>query len=189
MTSEIRRLIEEKETEESLRMEFEATLLERVSRYIEVKPHGISPNQHFAPVSGECAKLYRDGHFYGCIALTQAVAEALVRFLCERNSWNPAKRFEENVNNLRTRANHPPQLADQLLEIWQRRDDYHHLNPSIGKDQQQLQTLAKQKAGLLASVEREVFGFTVNEGKLVPRYPKYWDIEGDHARVFLRLEP
>ena len=189
MNSQIRRLIEEKETEESLRMEFEVTILERVRRYIEVKPHGISPNQHFAPVSEECAKLYRDGHFYGCIGLTQAVAEALVRFLCQRNSWQPAKQFEENVKNLRKRIDHPPQLADQLLEIWQHRDDYHHLNPSIEDDRQQLQALAKQKAGLLASVEGEVFAFTVNEGKLAPRYPKYWDIEGDHATVFLRLEP
>ncbi len=189
MNPKIRRLIEEKETEEGLRMEFEATLLERVSRYIEVKPHWISPNQHFAPVSGECAKLYRDGHFYACIALTQAVAEALVRFLCERNSWKPAKQFEENVKKLRARANHPLQLAKELLEIWERRDDYHHLNPSIGTDQQQLQALAKQKAMLLASVLGEVFGCTVNEGKLVPRYPKYWDIEGDHATVFLMLEP
>jgi hypothetical protein len=170
-------------------MEFEATLRERVRRSIEVRPHGISPNQHFAPVSGECAKLYRDAHFYGCIALTQAVAEALVRFLCERNSWKPAKQFEENVDKLCARAKIPPQLADQLLEIWQRRDDYHHLKPSIENDQQQLQALAKQKAGLLASVEGEVFAYTVNEGKLVPKYPKYWDIEGDHATVFLRLEP
>ena len=85
-------------------------------------------------------------------------------------------------------TNHSPELWIQLLEIWQDRDDYHHLNPSIAKSQQQLQALAKQKAQLLALVEREVFAFTVNEGKLVPRYPKYWDIEGDQATVFLRLE-
>ena len=188
MNSEIRALIEKKETEESLRMEFESTLSDRVSRYIQVKPHGISPNQHFASISGECAELYRDGHFYGCIALTQAVAEALVRFLCEQNSWKPGKQFEENVKNLCTRTKHPPQLADQLLKIWQRRDDYHHLNPSIEKDRSQLQILAEQKARLLASVEGEVFGFTVKQGTLIPNYPKYWDINGDHSTVFLRLD-
>ena len=189
MESENRRLIEEKEIEESLRAECEATLLERVSRYLEVKPHKISPDQHFAPVSGECAKLYRDGHFYGCIALTQAVAEALVRFMCQRNSWKPVKRFEENVKKLGARTDHPAQIADQLLKIWQGRDDYHHLNPSIQKDHRLLCALASEKARLLAEVEREVFRFTTNEGKFVPKYPRYWDIKGDLANVFLRFEP
>ena len=55
LKSEYRRLIEEKEIQESLRAAFEATLLERVSRYLEVRPHKISPDQHFALVSGECA--------------------------------------------------------------------------------------------------------------------------------------
>lgn len=189
LESKIRRLIEEKEIEESLRAEFEATLLNRVSRYLEVKPHEISPDQHFAPVSGECAKLYRDGHFYGCIALTQAVAEALVRFMCQKNSWRPVKRFEENVKKLGARTDHPAQIADKLLTIWQGRDDYHHLNPSIQKDHLLLQELASEKARLLAEVEREVFRFTIDEGRLVPTYPKYWDVKGDVANVFLRITP
>lgn len=65
-------------TEESLQGELYATVVDRVRRYLDVKPHEISPDQHLAAVSGECAKLYYEGHFYGCIALTQAVAEAVV---------------------------------------------------------------------------------------------------------------
>ncbi len=178
-----------KEIEETLRAEFEYTLSERVSRYLDVKPHEISPNQHFASVSEECAKLYRDGHFYGCIALTQAVAEAIVRFLCDRNGRRSAKRFEENVKRLSVRNVVVSELVESLLKIWEDRDDYHHLNPSIETDRRKLAALANEKARLLVKVEREVFHFEVKEGKLIPRYPKYWDINGDQAQVFLRLEP
>ena len=187
--NKVRMLILEEELREDLKADFDATLSERVKRYINVKPHEISPDQHFAVVSGECAKLYRDGHFYGCIALTQAVAEALVRFLCERNRWRPVNRFERNVEKLRIRTNIPAEMLDSLLKIWENRDDYHHLNRNIETDRHVLNNLAQEKARLLTEVEGEVFHYTISNGKLAPKYPKYWDITGDQVQVFLRLEP
>ena len=62
-------------TEDGIKQEFEQTLSSRVDRYLKIKPHGIIPLTEFAPVSAECALLFRDGHFYGSIALAQAVAE------------------------------------------------------------------------------------------------------------------
>ena len=183
------RLIEEKLTEESIRQEFGATVPDRVHRYLAVKPHEISPNQHFAAVSDECARLYRDGHFYGCIALTQAVAEAISRFLCQRNGWKPAKQYEENVGKLRTRGFISVSAANALLKMWEDRDDYHHLNPSVETDRAKLGCLAKEKALRLAEVEREVFHFEIKDGKLVPKNPKYWDMVGDKAEVFLSPNP
>ena len=183
------RLIEKKMTEESLRSEFEATVQDRVKRYLDVKPHEISPNQHFAAVSDECAKLFRDGHFHGCIALTQAVAEAVVRFLCERNGWPPAKHFEINVKDLAKRGKITQPAATALSKIWGERDDYHHLNPTVETDRRKLAELARNKAQWLAEVERDVFESEINNGKLAAKNPKYWDIEGDMAQVFLRLEP
>ena len=182
------RVIQARTTEDSLRQEFEATIQDRVSRFLDVKPHEISPNQHFAAVSDECVRLYRDGHFYGCIALTQAVAEAVVRFLCERNGWNPAKRFEVNVKNLTKRGKIDPPVATALSNIWEDRDEYHHLKPSVEIDRKELGKLAKEKALLLVEVERDVFRFDVRDGKLVPKNPKYWDVSGDLAQVFLRFE-
>ncbi|MGD0238271.1 MAG: hypothetical protein ABSC55_27525 [Syntrophorhabdales bacterium] len=90
-------------TEDGIKQEFEQTLSSRVERYLKVKPHGIVPLTEFAPVSAESTLLFRDGHFYGCIALSQAVAEAITKFLCQKNGWKPKKNFEENVTRLQTR--------------------------------------------------------------------------------------
>ena len=185
----IHKVIQQRQIEDSLKQEFEQTLSGRAARYLEVKPHGIIPYTHFSSVSAECSLLFRDGHFYGCIALTQAVADALVRFLCQKNSWKPAKYFEKNVKNLSVRNVISDKAKVSLLQIWENRDDYHHLNPNIKTDRQALEELARGKARLLADVESEVFRFRVVDGKLIPEQPQYWEISGDHAQVFLRLDP
>ncbi len=73
-----RELLQQAQTADSMKQEFEQTLLERVKRYLQVKPHGIIPNAPFSVPSSECSLLFRDGHFFACIALVQAVAEAIV---------------------------------------------------------------------------------------------------------------
>ena len=90
------KLIQQKQTEDSMKQEFDQTLSERAIRYLEVKPYGIIPNTKFAAASSECSLLFRDDHFYGCIALVQAVAEALVRFLCQKNKKSVGE-FENNL--------------------------------------------------------------------------------------------
>ena len=184
-----RKLFKRKVVEESIRQEFEGTLADLVDRYMQVKPHEIVPHTHFSTISAECSFLFRDGHYYGCIALTQAVAEALVRFLCGKNSFGPRKNFEKNVEKLSVRNFISDEVKDSLLTIWQERDDFHHLNPSIESDLQTLEGLAKEKTRLLVEVEKEVFRFTSVDGKINPENPKYWDISGNQAKMFLRLEP
>ena len=186
---DIQKLIERRQIEDSMRQEFEGTLSERVTRYLQVKPHPIIPNAPFATASAECSLLFRDGHFYACIALTQAVVEAIVRYLCERNHWRPDKDLEQNVGKLRKRKFISNELKESFLTIWGNRDDYHHLNPNVETDRQKLQQLAREKARLLAAIESEIFDFTVVNGKLVPKHREYWDISGKEANVFLRLEP
>ncbi len=68
-----------------------------------------------------------------------------------------------------------------------KRDDYHHLKPNIEGDRQALEELAREKVGLLAEVESEVFRFTFADGKIIPKQPKYWNGSGN--QVFLRLGP
>ncbi len=177
-------------TTDSIKQEFELTLEERVERYLQVKPHKIIPNAPFAAVSAECSLLFRDGHFYACIALVQAVAEAIVRYICDINFNKHYRVFEKNVEKLHIRKSIDDKLQEALLEIWSRRDDYHHLNYNVKSDRQTLQELAKQKACLLVEVESEIFGFSFgNDGSIIPKYPKYWKISGNRAEVFLRLEP
>lgn len=177
-------------TTDSIKQEFEQTLQERVERYLQVKPHGIIPNAPFAVPSSECSLLFRDGHFYACIALVQAVAEAIVRYMCDVDFKNHDKVFEKNLEKLHTRKFIDDKLRESLLNIWARRDDYHHLNSSVKSDRQTLENLARQKACLLVEVESHIFEFKVaQDGRIVPKFPKYWKIGNGQMEVFLRLEP
>jgi len=168
------KLLQRKQIEDSIRQNMEQTLQDRVTRYLQVRQHWIMPGTHFAAPSAECTLLFRDGHFYGCIALTQAVAEALVKFLCEKNRWKPDNKFENNVNKLFKRKFISPELKDALEKIWDNRDDYHHLNKNIAKDRYELENIAREKIRLLSEVEREVFACDVIDGKIRPRKTKYW---------------
>lgn len=187
MDDRTKRIIEEVQVKDTLKQEFELTLDARIRRYLEVKPHGIIPNSHFAAVSSECYLLYRDGHYYGTISLVQAVAEALVKFLCDRNGWKPNKDYEENIKQLKIRGKVSGSSVSLFTKIWNHRNDYHHLNPQIEQDKQKLGMLAREKLTDLKSIEKELFGYIAKEGKLIPKYPEYWDQKGNTTPVFLRL--
>ena len=139
-------------------------------------------------MSTECASLFRDGHFYGCIALAQAVAEALVRFICQKNSQRASSDFQKNVATLSRRNLISDELKGRFLEIWERRNDFHHINPNIERNREELAKLARGKAQLLVEIESAIFAYTVADGKLRPKHPKYWDMTGNQVEVFLRLE-
>lgn len=186
---DIQEMMQEAMTEDGIKQEFEQTLSSRVERYLKVKPHGIIPFTEFAPVSAECTFLFRDGHFYGAIALSQAVGEAIAKFLCKKNGWKPKKSFEENVAKLETRKFISNDLKDKFLSLWEKRDDYHHLNPTIETDRRKLEALANEKVCALKEIESQVFKFSIVEGKLVPENRKYWSVQPNGTvPVFLRLD-
>jgi hypothetical protein len=173
----------------SLKEEFNSTLEERITRYQELDFIKITPNAHFASVSSECILLYRDGHFLACIALCQAVAEAIARMMCEKSKFKPSKDFEENVEKLQSRKI-VPDCAQLFNEVWKGRNDYHHLNPNIPTERNELQNIAKSKIVALHEIESKVFEFKTIDGALSIRYPKYWDFDKDgNVNAFLRLEP
>jgi len=185
-----RELFQQAQTADSIKQEFEQTLSERVERYLQVRPHQIIPNAPFAAPSAECSLLFRDGHFYACIALVQAVAEAIVRYICDIDFGKHDEVFEKNVERLHTRKLIDDKLQKALLKIWKNRNDYHHLNSNVKSDRDTLQKLAKEKACLLVEIESEIFRFSFgSDGSIIPKYPKYWRIRGNQAEVFLRLEP
>ena len=186
-----RELVQRFQIEQSLKQQFEGTLPHRVNRYLQVKPYPIIANTHFAAVSAQCFQLFHDGYFYGCIALTQAVAEALVKFLCQRKRFKPEKKFEANVGKLAERKFISQQTKGSFLKIWEHRDDYHHLNPDIENDHRlyNLEELAKEKLLLLSEIESDVFQSKIVNGELLVKNPEYWDITEKGANVFLRFEP
>lgn len=185
MDKKVTKLLRNKLTEDTIKQEYEQTLSDRVKRYLEVKPHGVIPNTHFARASSECSKLYRDGHFYGCISLSQSVAEAIVKFLCKTNSWKPDNEFEVNIQKLLKRGFITPKLEKNLLKLWENRNDYHHLNNTVEGDYIKLRKLAKQKVVLLNKIEKEIFDFTIIKGVIVPKNSKYWTTGN---QVYLRLD-
>jgi hypothetical protein len=175
--------------EDVINQEYEQTLQFRAQRYLKVKPHGIVPNTEFAPVSAECTLLFRDGHFYGSIALSQSVAEATIKFLCKKSGWKPKKNFEENVAKLQSRQFISNDMKEKFLRLWKNRDDYHHLNRTIETDREKLETLAYEKVTLLKEIESEIFKFSVIDGKLIPENKKYWVLqENGTIPIFLKLE-
>ena len=62
MNNKVNKLVEKAQLRDTLKQEFEFSLEQRIERYLDLKPHGIIPNSHFAAVSAECHLLYRDSH-------------------------------------------------------------------------------------------------------------------------------
>ncbi len=186
---EVLKAIKRKQLEDNLKQDFIATLDERISRYQELDFIKVTPNAHFASVSAECILLYRDGHFLACIALCKAVAEAIVRLMCERSKFSSiSDDYERNVENLQKRKIEPD-CSELFKEIWKDRNDYHHLNPTVPNERSKLQDIAKSKILTLHKIESKVFDFSIVDGAISPRYPKYWDIKDGLLNAFLRFEP
>ena len=187
---EIRKAIRRAELEHMLKAECFRTIIDRITRYLELDFIKVTPNTHFASISAECIFLYRDGYFLACIALCQAVAEALVRFMCERSKFGASisKDFEENIEKLRKRRI-KPDCSELFKEIWKGRDDYHHLNPQVPTEKLELQDIAKNKLITLHKAESEVFAFELVDGAIRPTYPKYWPEPHDGLiNTYLRFE-
>ena len=162
---------------------------ERVERYLRAQHHGIVADTPFAPASAECIELFRDGHYYGAISLSQAVGEALARHMCRSNRWKPAENFEENVRKLRQRNFIDETIGAHLLRLWEKRDDLHHLNPRVARDRAELEELALTKIQALGEVERFVFAWEPSEtpGAIRLLRPQYWPGQRDgNVGVFLR---
>lgn len=185
----ILKAIKRKQLEETMQGDFLATLNERISRYQELDFTQLTPNTHFAFVSVECINLYRDGYFLACIALCQAVAEAIVRLMCERSKFNSVSQdYEVNIQNLHKRKIQPG-CNELFKEIWKDRHDYHHLNPNIPTEKSKLQDIAKNKIAALHKIESTVFEFKFGDGSVSPQYPKFWDFnENGMLNVYLRIE-
>jgi hypothetical protein len=162
---------------------------ERADRYFRARHHGIVADTPFAPASSECIELFRDGHFYGAISLSQAVGEALVRHMCHSNGWKPAENFERNVGKLKQRGFVDTAVEAELLRLWEKRDDYHHLNPNVVRDRGELEELALAKIRALGEIEAFVFAWSPRQtaGAIKLLRPQYWPgKENNQVGVYLR---
>jgi hypothetical protein len=174
---------------DDLRDLLEATLEERVNRYMEVSHQNIIPNHHFAAASTQCIELYRDGYFLSAVMVTQAVAEGIRKFVAERNmiKCDDSKDGPKIIALLVESKIISSECANAFNRIWGSfRNDVHHMRPKVAKIP--FKELAKRNIQYLAAIEREIFAFDFRTN--TPRNPKYWDAREDgKIGVFLRLEP
>jgi hypothetical protein len=109
--------------------------------------------------------------------------------MCRSNQWKPAENFEENVHKLKQRNFIDDAIEAVLLQLWEKRDDYHHLNPTVARDRDSLEDLALKKIRALGEIERFVFawGPSENPGAIKLLRPQYWsDQKENRVGVFLR---
>ena len=167
----------------------EQTAEERVDRYLEVHHQNIIADHHFAAASAECLDLYRDGYFLSTVMVSQAVAEGIFRFVLDRNGLAPHLERPEMARLLVKRGIVSERCAEAFVRIWTSfRNDVHHMNPKVAEVP--FTELAKRNVDDLATIEREIFAYRINDGNLTPEQPRYWDLQADGTvPVFLRLRP
>ena len=171
---------ERRRIEDSIKNEVLRTLSDRATRFLQVRGTILVPDGPFAAPSVECAEQFRDGHYFGCIALTQAVLEAVIRHVWQiklKKKPNQEGSFDKNLEALHKKKFISDEWKTKLDQMWADRHSFHHLRPSVESDQQKLEETARNMLKLLNDLEREFFGFTLREGIVVPDHPEYWSIK------------
>ena len=189
---EVHKAIKKHQLRDNLEQDFLASINDRISRYLELDFIQVVPNTHFAPITIECILLYRDGYFFACIALCQAVAEALLRFMCERNDRGSEGfvKFKTNIRKLRELKDKIPlDWIETLERVWENRNYYHHLNPDVPTQKEKLREIAKDKIVALLDIESKVFAFEWVDGAIKRTHPEYWlETDSGHLNSYLRFE-
>ena len=165
----------------------EQTREARVDRYFEINRQRIIGGHHFAHASTECIHLYRDGHFISTVMSTQAVNEGILKFVADRNSIKNMTR-DDLLTTLLSKSiisKDCYEASKQIVDSF--RNDVHHMNPKVATID--FPKLAKKNIHNLSVVEREVFEVSIsNNGELIPKHPKYWDINPDGTvPIYLRM--
>lgn len=182
-------LAERRRIEDSIKNEVLRTLSDRADRFMQVRGTILVPDGPFAAPSVECAEQFRDGHYFGCIALTQAVLEAVIRHVWQvklKKKPNQEGSFDKNLEALHKKKFISDEWKTKLDQMWSDRHSFHHLRPSVESDQQKLEETARNTLKLLNDLEKEFFGFTLREGMIVPDHPEYWSIKEGESLVFMR---
>jgi hypothetical protein len=167
---------------------------DKINRYLEIEHQGIIGNHYFASASSECIYLYRDGYFIGTVMMSHAINEGIVKFVSERNNIKKQKpngeekSVKELINELHEAGHISQNCANASKEIWRSyRNDIHHMNPNVMKIP--FQKLAQRNIKHLSTIEKEIFGYDINNGTLVLHQPKYWDTNSNGTiTTYLRLE-
>ncbi len=171
--------------ENHLRQKFEAELPARIQRIEELNYQPVIGGHYFAPASSQCLELYRDGYMLGCIMCSQALLEAMLKFVAQQNSMEYKKDVRDLIQDILAKNILSSNTVAAAKSAWSHRNDFHHLNQGLaGID---LMNKAKECVEATCAVEDEIFEAVFSNGALVPKKPIYWDIKPDGTvPVFLR---
>lgn len=191
----IEAMIQRQRIKDALISDFNTSVDQRVSRYIEIGHQWIIGNHHFAAPSSECINLYRDGHFIAAVMMSHSINEGIIVFVADRvklsrnKSDGGTKSIEDLINELERNKTISNTCADAARGIYgSYRNDVHHMSPKVsGID---FPLLARDNLKRLAVIEGEIFGVDItSDGKLKPHMPIFWDLNADGTvSAFLRLE-
>lgn len=161
-----------------MRTSFEASLPSQVERASRIKVQKFIPHHWFATAASECASMYVTGFFYGAISVSQAYVEALSKFLVEshglRQSKDPKIRWKKLLEEkVVSKTTH-----DAAVSVFDKRNDYHHLNKEVEQDCRELEERAETCLHNLHTIETEIFAHSFDKpGILTPHEPRYWPEE------------
>jgi len=187
-------MIKKQRVKDAVVSDFNASVDQRVNRYMEIGHTWIIGNHYFSAASSECINVYRDGHFIASVMMSHSINEGIIVFVADRVGLNKnksdggAKTIEDLINELERDKTISKTCADAARGIYRSyRNDVHHMNPKVGSIDFPL--LARENLKRLAMIEGEIFGADVIEGRLKPHHPIYWDLNADGTVcAFLRLE-
>ncbi|MGH9627338.1 MAG: hypothetical protein ACRD7E_03095 [Bryobacteraceae bacterium] len=151
---------QQRRIEDAIKNEVLRTLSDRAARFLQVRTMKLGPDTPFAAPSAECAEAFRDGHYFGCIALTQALLEAVVQQIYHSKITEGANHdgsFQEHLNALHQRKFISRARKTKLEQMWADRHSFHKLRPSIASDQEELQQRARKSLKLLQKLQEEFF--------------------------------
>ena len=136
------------------------TRSDRTIRFLQVQGTILVPEGPFAAPSVACAEHFRDGHYFGCIALTQAVLEAVIRHVWQiklKKTPSQESCFDKNLEALHKRKFISDEWKTKLNQTWADRHSFHHLRPSVESDQKKLEEKARKNLNLLNELEQALF--------------------------------
>ena len=168
----------------------EYRLAARADRAARTSIHGVIPGHFFSAASSECRDAFIDGHFYACISLSQAVAEALSRFLDAVHKVGAKKDPMQCVQRLLRAGMISRSVADAFASVrGNDRNAFHHVNQDVPTDYEELERRAEECVSALLTIESDVFAYRAVEGRLAPAKPEYWPKHDSQLiNVFLRLD-
>jgi len=149
---------------------------DRADRFAQVQEDSLIPDGPFAAPCVECAMLFRDGHYFGCISLTQAILEAVIRHIGQvklKKKQTQEASFDKNLEALHKKNIISDEWKTKLEEMWAERHSFHHLRPSVEADHLKLEEIGRNTLTLLNDLGRAFFGFSIHNEILVPHQPEY----------------